>query len=559
MKTIITSLFGLDAKLYDQLPVSEKKKFETKFLALIISVLISNVVAIEISQTIFEITDVFTIAIVCGVWSFLMTSMDILLVRKAFPAIIRLLFSFAIIAISAMSFFALITKKDIANNREAEVKQQVTQIENAYKTEKSGRYSVLKTKQEQQHSYHKNICVPEALKVKAGIKYNEKHQHCLSELQEIATLKAELDSNEARFKTEFDNKLAETKKLSSLGFWETMNVTWKEIWNDYTKIVGFIALLIILVCLESVVFFTSLRTKVTKYGELEEKNLQSWEKIVEENWGNKTKIALEEERNRANLELETIKSTARRKGRFSKLDAKTKDLSLLEHIYSEYKIAKQLKPDMNGQICKSFEMLYANAISKEQKEIEDDIIDNATSFSTDDDNSDNFSEVVTDDNTEFDDNIVVDKQRKNYYTQMYYCTTPMKKLADELFHNANGDYFHFARGVFDWAVQNIKYQDSHDLSHYKTGRETFISKSAVCGEMAIFLNALLKYKAFNPNYIHVDVDYRGEKVNHACSSIEVNGKPILIDVAYKQFDVSHQRWNKVSDNELINNMIAWNK
>lgn len=554
MKKIITTLFGLDGKLYDQLPVSEQKKYGTKLLALIMSVMISNAVAIELSITVFEVTDTLTIVGVCLVWSFLIAAMDIMLIRKAFPGFIRLLFSVAFVAISSMCFFTLITKKDIVNKREKEMKSEINKIRTAYDTAKKVRYKYLETKKDQQLTYHRTICDPESRRIEAGPAHARKHQHCISEMSEIATLEADLNIKEIPYKNDFDNRLAEAKQQNTFGFWEAIYAAWLEIWSDNIKKVGFIALLIILISLESIVFFTSLRTKDLEYQRLQDQDALNQQIISDQISSNTIASKLATERNRNSHRLWVIDNEATRRQKFLELDRKLKDLLLLNHISNEYSNAKRQQPDMNGNIAKSIEMLLANEISNIQNEIDDAII-----------KSDNFSEshssATSKNSSNENDETTIENKRKyqNYYTNIFYCTTPMKSLADSFFQQVNGNYFLFAKKVFDWAVENLTYEDTHDLLQYKTSREVYQSKKAICGEMAIFFNSILKYKGFSPIYIHVDVDHSGKKVNHACTGIEINGRVTLMDISYKQFDISHQKWNMVSDSDLVRNIIAWNK
>ena len=141
---------------------------------------------------------------------------------------------------------------------------------------------------------------------------------------------------------------------------------------------------------------------------------------------------------------------------------------------------------------------------------------------------------------------------------IYYMTQPMKKLCDELIRKSNGDHLQFSKELFHWAEANIKYQDNHNLTHYKTAREVFNSKSGICGEMAILFNAFCKYVGIENSFVQVEIDNTGVAVNHACSAIKINNELILVDVAYHTYRISHQKWTIVSDKQLMINMINWN-
>ena len=56
------------------------------------------------------------------------------------------------------------------------------------------------------------------------------------------------------------------------------------------------------------------------------------------------------------------------------------------------------------------------------------------------------------------------------------------------------------------------------------------------------------------HYVHVDVDFQGEKVNHACAIVTIKDRKILVDSTYNTFDIRHQEYNVLSDEEAITHL-----
>ena len=46
------------------------------------------------------------------------------------------------------------------------------------------------------------------------------------------------------------------------------------------------------------------------------------------------------------------------------------------------------------------------------------------------------------------------------------------------------------------------------------------------------------------------VDYENEDVNHACAAVKLN-KQILVDPAYRKFDIKHKKFKILSDQEAV--------
>lgn len=539
MKKLIPLLFGLDSELYNKLSEAERKQYSTKLIAIVISVVTSSIIAVEITYKIVgEVSWVMLPAVF--VWIFLIAMMDLLVFRGGVHSIYRLIFSVALISVIVITTFTFISRDDIQQHLEQKSKNEVIQIDSLYNIEKGNRYALLRQKENNQAEYHEKVCIPEAKNVFAGPEYQKKHNNfCVPELLEINKMKAELDSVEIGYHDSYIEKRNNAKALVNPGFFEEFRLVINYIFADAIKITIFLILALLLLCIESIAFFASIKKNETSYKNLEKKSVEANNDI------NEAILQTEKEQKIAQIEAK-----ARRNSRFEKVLEKMEDYKLLNYIRNNFDKVKKVEPDMfTPNIDLGIEMYLSKESAITQKEIEELFTEI----------SDNFyyatKAPIVKDITNKD----INKDYNSCYYNTFYATLPMKQLADIFWSETNGTSLSYCKKIFDWTKQNIAYQKTHDLKHYKTAKEVFATKSGICGEMSIFLNSLLKYKGLAPDYIHVDVDMNGEKVNHACSGIRIKENYYLLDVAYNRFDAKHQRWNKVTDSDLITNMMEWNR
>ncbi|MBI2129589.1 transglutaminase domain-containing protein [Candidatus Woesearchaeota archaeon] len=107
-----------------------------------------------------------------------------------------------------------------------------------------------------------------------------------------------------------------------------------------------------------------------------------------------------------------------------------------------------------------------------------------------------------------------------------------------------------AKAVFDMIVDYVKYGgDKRGDKTYRNADETFKTKEGVCGEMGYLYVAAARASGLKSNIAEVDIDERGEKVCHACASVELNGRTILVDPAYQTIDAKHKKFKIVTDEE----------
>ena len=109
--------------------------------------------------------------------------------------------------------------------------------------------------------------------------------------------------------------------------------------------------------------------------------------------------------------------------------------------------------------------------------------------------------------------------------------------------------------IYNWMQQNIKYDydgmmriDNNLPRPYKTSLETFYTKTGNCAEMAFLYIVMARSCSLDSRFVFVEVDFRGEKVCHACA-VSL-GK--LIDPAYETFDINHKKYTVMNDLDASN-------
>ncbi|MFO7710560.1 MAG: transglutaminase-like domain-containing protein [Candidatus Woesearchaeota archaeon] len=130
-----------------------------------------------------------------------------------------------------------------------------------------------------------------------------------------------------------------------------------------------------------------------------------------------------------------------------------------------------------------------------------------------------------------------------------------------------------ATKIFDWFMENIDY-DSEKLRRakegkfktYRNSKEVLKEGMGLCGEMAYLYTTMARYVGLHSNYTVVKVDAKGDKVSHACSAVFLDSlddrpdprkKHILVDPAYKQFNIQHKAYAILPDRIAIADYEQW--
>ena len=113
-----------------------------------------------------------------------------------------------------------------------------------------------------------------------------------------------------------------------------------------------------------------------------------------------------------------------------------------------------------------------------------------------------------------------------------------------------------ARAIYNWIVHNIDYGKPQQRKGYISSDEVVKNRLGICAEMAFLYTAMARSVGLNSNFVSVDVDCYGKRVNHACSNIGIERGLILVDPAYQAYDVKHRSFKIWSDNELMRHFIV---
>lgn len=110
-----------------------------------------------------------------------------------------------------------------------------------------------------------------------------------------------------------------------------------------------------------------------------------------------------------------------------------------------------------------------------------------------------------------------------------------------------------AAAIYEWIERHIIYgRDKLERTiQYRTAPEVLETQEGVCGEMAILYVVMARCASLESNFVVVDVDCDGRKVNHACASVRTDGTVRLVDPAYHRFDVKHIRYRIMPDSEAV--------
>ncbi|MBS3152648.1 transglutaminase domain-containing protein [Candidatus Woesearchaeota archaeon] len=106
-----------------------------------------------------------------------------------------------------------------------------------------------------------------------------------------------------------------------------------------------------------------------------------------------------------------------------------------------------------------------------------------------------------------------------------------------------------AHAIYGWMIQNFYYDNN--ISYYYSASETFYSKNGRCCDFSFLYTTMSRIAGVDSNFVWVDDDNNGKKCNHGCSSIKIDNNLILVDVAYKEFDIRHRRFEIYNDSKTI--------
>ncbi|MFT4327023.1 MAG: transglutaminase-like domain-containing protein, partial [Candidatus Woesearchaeota archaeon] len=89
-----------------------------------------------------------------------------------------------------------------------------------------------------------------------------------------------------------------------------------------------------------------------------------------------------------------------------------------------------------------------------------------------------------------------------------------------------------AKEIFSYLSKNIRYgQEKQVHRGYRNAEEVLKLGEGVCGEMSYVYVVAARLSGLTCTYMHVDIDYQGKHVNHACAGVYAPNL-IQVDIAY---------------------------
>ncbi len=117
-----------------------------------------------------------------------------------------------------------------------------------------------------------------------------------------------------------------------------------------------------------------------------------------------------------------------------------------------------------------------------------------------------------------------------------------------------------AKNVFDWMRENIRYNNyakgilrSIFLNYdYKSAHQVFRAGEGICLDQSYLYCVLARYAGISSNVVEVTKDCNGEKVWHACCSVDTGNERLLVDSVYSRLDAKHENYSIMSEEEVRN-------
>jgi hypothetical protein len=106
---------------------------------------------------------------------------------------------------------------------------------------------------------------------------------------------------------------------------------------------------------------------------------------------------------------------------------------------------------------------------------------------------------------------------------------------------------------------NVKYDadDAKRPAGLRTPEQVIQERSAQCVEFSFLFTAMARAAGLEAGIVNVKTDDEGREVKHACASMNLNGKHVLVDPAYgiydiqSGFDIKHRAVSELSDVEAL--------
>jgi hypothetical protein len=150
----------------------------------------------------------------------------------------------------------------------------------------------------------------------------------------------------------------------------------------------------------------------------------------------------------------------------------------------------------------------------------------------------------------------------NSVVNPYIISSEMVTISKQLTKNKKSNY-EKSKVIFDWMMNNISYGFDYRKKRrvgYKNSFEVFLDKEGICGEMTYTFIGMGRCVGLKTNYVSVKRDCNNKKVYHACACVFLDNacsEFLLVDPAYKTFDINHKDFKILEDSKVIEDYLCW--
>lgn len=430
----------------------------------------------------------------------------------------RMIVGFANIIISISALMVGLNQDTIDTKIRLENQAIVTQLDSSYLSEKSVRFAAIDKMKKDIDAYHQKSCVPEALYIRPGKEYANKHSICLEKLNHISLEEQKLNLAEESYTKKYNDAREKLTNASYNTFQKKLNYLWPIFKESFLSIVIGLMLVLFLGYLDVQALFQKMEMP-------EDDEYHSNRKRNEDLRRSSSQAAIKNQVNAdAHLSFEKAKLAN---------EVKMQELQFYQDNCLDLFQARETTLQSKIRQAKEIGNFKAAKLAEQQLEKEYKLF--LLRMNQDFEPVDFSNEMDLD---------------------IFNLSTPMREVLEEIKLRSNSE--NLIRNIFDWVEANIKYESNHAMNHCKTAKECFNTKSGICTEMSVLMMAFLRELNITCSFVNVDIDFKGDEVLHACIQITNNGKTWLCDVAYHTFDLEHKKFNLLSDEDLVDRYKSWN-
>ncbi|MEP2445750.1 MAG: DUF4407 domain-containing protein [Balneola sp.] len=562
MKRFTCFILGKDLTAFITLTKKERRPYYNMVLAWILVSLMGSLTGAHIAHNFTNDIEVIVLAasgttLLIGFLDYLILSSDAKGFQGVLSGIFRVLLAILITFASAISTIGLLFHKDIENKSSRNKLEVIQSIEQTFETKRDSLYADVRIIKDEIQGYHATVCIPESHRNGIGPIYKRKHEQCITRQSDVDLLMPQKISHENQLRKSADLRINEVK-MSSAGISERYSSLFVMMQNDDVKkwstiiIFGIILLIDLLVLLQK----TSIDKK--RYEQAERDLNEKFRGLIEDEIISKAEGEIKIQNSRQKIEQvqEHIKTY---REALKVVDESFKDLKGAASFFEDLEKVKKKYPEIaplvrqNINVVRQAEQSLIQGISELEMIYPDlsSVNDVLHQTGSADVANDSFSRDKSKDEVDLD-KVPISK------TDLYYVSLGMKGVIAELWKKSKSNQFDYAKAVYEWICEHIRYNYEHSHDFQMTARDVYNAKIGQCLEMGILFVAMMRYKNVESKPVYVDVDNKGKKVSHGCAQVTLFGQSILVDPAYNAWNIKHKDFRAISDDELHEHMIYWN-